>query len=60
MYYPYLRGRQFELITIRDLALENALEKVTPVIEPVKESFNSLSLANNIFLESGFKPFLIE
>mgnify|MGYP001396813781 FL=1 len=36
MYYPYLRGRQFELITIRDLALENALEKVTPVIEPVK------------------------
>lgn len=59
MYYPYLRGRQFELITIRDLALENALEKVTPVIEPVKENFNSLNLANNIFLESGFKPFLI-
>ena len=59
MYYPYLRGRQFELITIRDLALENALEKITPVIEPVKENFNSLNLANNIFFESGFKPFLI-
>ncbi|MDN3454670.1 sce7725 family protein [Psychrobacter sp. APC 3350] len=59
MYYPYLRGRQFELIAIRDLALENSLEKVTPVIEPVKENFNSLNLANNIFFESGFKPFLI-
>lgn len=59
MYYPYLRGRQFELITIRDLAIENALEKVMPVIEPVKESFNSLNLANSVFAESSFSPFLI-
>ena len=59
MYYPYLRGRQFELITIRDLALEDALDKITPVIEPVKENLNSLNIANNIFFESGVEPFLI-
>ena len=59
MYFPYLRGRQFELIAIRDLALEGALEKITPIIEPVKESFNSLNLANKIFFETEIKPFLI-
>jgi len=39
MYFPYLRGRQYELIAIREL-LENNLisEKIIPVIEPVKLS----------------------
>ena len=59
MYFPYLRGRQFELIAIRDLASEDALEKIVPIIEPVKESFNSLNLANKILFETGVKPFLI-
>lgn len=37
MYFPYLRGRQFELIAVREL-LEKELigSKVVPVIEPVK------------------------
>lgn len=37
MYFPYLRGRQFELIAIREL-LENELigNKIIPIIEPVK------------------------
>ena len=59
MYFPYLRGRQFELIAIRDLALEDALGKITPIIEPVKESLNSLNLANKILFEAGIEPFLI-
>lgn len=59
MYFPYLRGRQFELIAIRDLAVEGALEKITPIIEPVKESFNSLDIANKVLFESGITPFLI-
>ncbi len=40
MYYPYLRGKQFELIALRelvDLLAENRL-KIFPVIEPVKNS----------------------
>lgn len=37
MYFPYLRGRQFELIALREL-IENDLigKKVIPVLEPIK------------------------
>lgn len=39
MYFPYLRGRQFELIAIRELAEKNELSKlIIPIIEPVKLS----------------------
>ncbi len=39
MYFPYLRGRQFELIALREL-IENDLigNKIIPIIEPVKMS----------------------
>lgn len=39
MYFPYLRGRQFELIALREL-VENQLigKHIYPVIEPVKLS----------------------
>ena len=39
MYFPYLRGRQFELIALREL-LEKGLinEHIFPIIEPVKLS----------------------
>lgn len=39
MYFPYLRGRQFELIALREL-VENSLlsDKIIPIIEPVKLS----------------------
>lgn len=37
MYYPYLRGRQNELLCLRELLEKDKLsDKVTPVIEPVK------------------------
>lgn len=37
MYFPYLRGRQFELIALREL-IENELigEKIIPILEPIK------------------------
>lgn len=39
MYFPYLRGRQFELIALREL-IERSLigDKIIPIIEPVKMS----------------------
>lgn len=39
MYYPYLRGRQYELLAVREL-IENDLisDNVVPIIEPVKET----------------------
>lgn len=36
MYFPYLRGRQFELIAIRELVNQKLIgEQVIPIIEPV-------------------------
>lgn len=40
MYFPYLRGKQFELIALKeisDLMSKNKL-KISPIIEPVKDS----------------------
>lgn len=37
MYFPYLRGRQFELIAVRQLLeMELIHENVIPIIEPIK------------------------
>jgi hypothetical protein len=37
MYFPYLRGKQFELLALRELArLPLVAEKVSPIIEPLK------------------------
>lgn len=43
MYFPFLRGRQFELLALREL-LENDLigDKIVPIIEPVKLSSSLL------------------
>lgn len=39
MYFPYLRGRQFELIALRELVEKGVLSnRITPIIEPVKLS----------------------
>lgn len=37
MYFPYLRGRQFELIALRELIDNNLIgDKIIPILEPVK------------------------
>lgn len=37
MYFPYLRGRQFELIALRELVEQGLIgENIIPVIEPIK------------------------
>lgn len=53
MYFPYLRGRQFELIAIREL-VENSLlsDKIIPIVEPVKLS-STLIKTVQIFLQAN-------
>ena len=47
MYFPYLRGRQYELIALRELINNDKLsEHITPIIEPVKVSPTLLSVIN--------------
>lgn len=60
MYYPYLRARQFELIALRELSTDDNFKNfVNPVLEPVRKSESGLNLANKIFHENQFRPFLI-
>ena len=51
MYYPYLRGKQFELIALREFSKETPTPShVCPIIEPVKSSFNGLKTAIDALL----------
>ncbi|MDR2145840.1 MAG: sce7725 family protein [Tannerella sp.] len=55
MYYPYLRGKQFELIALREFADLYDNYKVIPIIEPVKAAFNSMVLAVSAMKKKGLK-----
>ncbi|PJJ10231.1 hypothetical protein CLU83_3630 [Flavobacterium sp. 1] len=60
MYYPFLRARQFELITLRELASEGATQGcIVPILEPVKLIFNNLNLAYKVFEEHKQNIYLI-
>ncbi|WP_435579818.1 sce7725 family protein [Gilvibacter sp.] len=60
MYYPILRGRQFELIALRELSTDNVLQGyVSALIEPVKKSTNNLKIANEIFVQKQQVNYLI-
>ena len=45
MYFPYFRGKQYELITVRDNAALFAAAGFVPIIEPVKRSLAGLQRA---------------
>ena len=60
MYYPYLRGRQFELIALREYALQRGdNNNIVPIIEPVRKTFNSMKLALPKLIEGDVKFALI-
>lgn len=60
MYYPFLRARQFELIALRELATEEATQGVIiPILEPVKETHNNLTLAHKVFQDKNQTAYLI-
>lgn len=49
MYFPYFRGRQYELLALKELASQKLISKsVIPVIEPIKQ-IESLSANTKIF-----------
>src|SRR5690242_3550697 len=59
MYYPYFRGKQFELVTIRETAKLLAEYNFVPIIEPVRESLGGLERTLNAICEAGGKAILI-
>lgn len=42
VYHPYFRGKQYELITVREVAPLLAASEFVPIIEPVKEALGGL------------------
>jgi hypothetical protein len=59
MYYPYFRGKQNELITIRNNAPMMARAGFVPIIEPVKETLNGLKRALDAVVNSKGKAIVI-
>lgn len=59
MYYPYFRGKQFELITIREMAQLLAEKNFVPVIEPVREALGGLKKTLSSVCAAGGRAIVI-
>ena len=60
MYYPYLRGKQFELKALREFAAENPdAGGIIPIIEPVNASMNAMNVAVDELIHYNMKFALI-
>lgn len=59
MYYPYFRGKQNELMLIRESAEILSASNFIPIIEPVKESMSGLIRAMDALNDAGGKAILI-
>ena len=59
MFYPYFRGKKFELITIRETAQLMGDSGFVPIIEPVKEAMNGLDRALGAVCEADGSAILI-
>lgn len=59
MYYPYFRGKQFELIAIRECAELIALSGFVPIIEPVRESLGGLERALKALTDVGAQAIVV-
>lgn len=59
MYFPYLRGKQNELAALKEVAPRLRIDKVQPIIEPVKENTTQLFSAIKALNDAGIKPHVI-
>lgn len=59
MYYPYFRGKQFELITIREMVELLVKKHFVPVIEPVRESLGGLKKTLSTVCDAGGRVIVI-
>lgn len=59
MYFPYFRGKQFELIAIRETAPLLAKAGFVPIIEPVRESLSGLERTIQSLAAAGGRVIVI-
>ncbi|MCQ2074721.1 MAG: sce7725 family protein [Bacteroidaceae bacterium] len=56
MYYPYLRGKQFELLALREFSGQYVNnDRIIPIIEPVKEQVKGLNQTVKALIDNGMK-----
>lgn len=59
VYYPYFRGKQFELIAIRETAGLMAKHKFVPIISPVNKQFGGLGRTLDVLRDSNVRSIVI-
>ncbi|MNF46531.1 hypothetical protein D3C87_1124810 [compost metagenome] len=59
MYYPYFRGKQFDLLTIKESAEVLAKSNIISIIEPVRESLSGLKRSIEALSAAGAEAVLI-
>ncbi|MBS3909567.1 MAG: sce7725 family protein [Actinobacteria bacterium] len=59
MYYPFIRGKQFELVMLREMAPRIAEWGFVPIIEPVKGNFPALKKALDQLIEQNCRFIII-
>ncbi len=59
MYFPYLRGKQNELAALKEVVSRLKVDKVYPVVEPVKSNTKPLLKTISILNDNGMIPHII-
>jgi len=59
MYHPYFRGKQYDLITVKEMAPVMAAVGFRPIIEPVRETLTGLNKALDAVVEAHGQAIVI-
>ncbi|REG79368.1 sce7725 family protein [Marinomonas pollencensis] len=59
MYFPYMRGKQYELLALKEVALRLNPKKVRPIIEPVTDDIKRLCSAVEVLNNHSVTPHII-
>ncbi|EPJ3740254.1 sce7725 family protein [Proteus mirabilis] len=59
MYYPYMRGKQFELAALKEVAPRLNPTKVSPIIEPINDNLDRLSATITVLNNHNVIPHVI-
>src|SRR5271165_3309012 len=59
MYHPYFRGKQYELITVRETARMLKTAGFRPIIEPVRETLRGLQKALDAVVDVNGRAIVI-
>lgn len=59
MYYPYFRGKQYDLLAIKECARTMGIANFIPIIEPVKSSMGAITRTLNELKENSCKHIIV-